>query len=232
MCIKAFLFDLDGTLVDSEIMWVYAVRDYLVDKGIDFDYASAVELVYGNPWEYIYEEIAKKYPFLEDEIPNLIERIYPYFNKYTREMELAIPGSIELLKRLSKNYPCAIVSGSYRKDVENMVESLGIGKYLEFFLGKEDYFPGKPHPAGYLKAAEILGVEPKECVAFEDSTVGFKAVKSAGMYCVALVREGRPLQDLSLVDLALPDLSLFTVDMLKEKKESKLAVEKTYQEEK
>lgn len=217
MCIKACFFDLDGTLIDSEIIWVYAVRDYLADRGIDFDYDSAVELVYGNPWEYIYEEISKNYPFLASEIPILIEKIHPYFDKYAKNMELAIPGSIELLKRLSKNYPCAIVSGSYRKDVQNVVENLGILKYIEFFLGKEDYSPGKPHPAGYLKAAEILGVNPSECVAFEDSTVGFKSVKSAGMYCVALAREGRPLQDLSLVDVVLPDLSLFSVEMLKKK---------------
>lgn len=226
MNIKAFLFDLDGTLIDSEIMWVYAVRDYLVDRGVDIDYDSAVELVYGNPWEYIYDEISKRYPFLAEEVPNLIEKVHPYFDKYVKSMEYVIPGSVELLKRLSKDYPCAIVSGSYKEDVINTIKMLNIEEYLVFALGKEDYAPGKPHPAGYLKASEMLGVKPRECVAFEDSTVGFRAVKSAGMFCVALARPGRPIQDTSLADIVLPDLSLFSIEMLNQNCKSNLSIEK------
>ncbi|MCX8065714.1 MAG: HAD family phosphatase [Candidatus Hydrogenedentes bacterium] len=228
MDVKAFLFDLDGTLIDSEIVWVYAVRDYLKDRGIGIDDSSAIELVYGNPWDYIYEEIAKRYPSLSGEVPALIEKVHPYFDKYASQVDLVIPGSVEILKRLSEHYPCAIVSGSYKNDVIDTVRKLGLEKHLVFALGKEDYTPGKPHPAGYLKAAKILEVEPEKCVAFEDSTVGFKAVKSAGMFCVALARPGRPIQDTSFADLVLPDLSLFSISMLTNKSEYNSLIKEVY----
>ncbi len=215
--IKAFIFDLDGTLMDSEIIWVYAVHEYLLDKGLTVSYDYAVELVYGNSWEYIFEELEKNFPILKDDIPNFIERVYPYFDKYAEKMPLAIPSSVQLLKDLSKNYICAIVSGSYRRDVIEGIKRLGIEENVSLYLGKEDYYPGKPHPAGYLKASELLKISPKQCVVFEDSTVGVTSAKSAGMYCVALARPDRPKQDTSLADLVLPDLSLFTLDLLRQK---------------
>jgi len=217
MEVKAFIFDLDGTLMDSEIIWVYAIHEYLLDKGFDVSYDYAVDLVYGNSWEYIYEELDKKYPELKNEMPNFIEKVYPYFNKHAEKMPLAIPSSIQLLKELSTNYICAIVSGSYRRDVIEAIHRLGIEENISLFLGKEDYYPGKPHPAGYLKASEILKVKPEQCVVFEDSTVGVNAAKSAGMFCVALARPDRPKQDISLADFVLPDLGQFSMDLLKQK---------------
>ncbi|MGC9053709.1 MAG: HAD family hydrolase [Candidatus Hydrogenedens sp.] len=217
MEIKVFIFDLDGTLMDSEIIWVYAIYEYLLDKGLDMSYGSAVDLVYGNSWEYIYEELEKRYPELKNEMPNFIEKVYPYFNKYVEKMPLAIPSSIQLLKELSNNYICAIVSGSYRRDVIEAIQRLGIEENISLFLGKEDYYPGKPHPAGYVKASELLKVKPEQCVVFEDSTVGVNSAKSAGMFCVALARPDRPKQDISLADLVLSDLSQFSLDLLEQK---------------
>ncbi|HOV31918.1 MAG TPA: HAD family phosphatase [Candidatus Hydrogenedens sp.] len=214
MNIKAFIFDLDGTLMDSEIIWVYAVHEYLLDMGIQMSYESAVDLVYGNPWEYIYDELEKNYPELKNEMPHFIEKVYPYFNKHAETMPLVISGSIKILKDLSQNYKCAIVSGSYRRDVEDAIQRLGIEKHVALYLGKEDYYPGKPHPAGFLKAAELLYVKPENCIVFEDSTVGVKAAKAAGMICVALARDNRPKQDISLADLVLSDLSKFSIELL------------------
>ena len=63
---------------------------------------------------------------------------------------------------------------------------MGIEDVVNFYLGHEDYHPGKPHPACYLRAAEIAEALPENCVVFEDSNAGISAAKDAGMYGVAL----------------------------------------------
>lgn len=214
MKIKAFFFDLDGTLMDSEIMWVYAVYDYMKDKKVVVDYSYVLDLVYGNSWEYIFEKLATDFPELQEDIPNLVRIVHPYFDRYAKEMPLAISGSVELLKTLARDYPCAIVSGSYREDVSKAIQLLGIEREVYFYLGKEDYHPQKPSPVCYLKAAEILEVKPAQCVVFEDSTVGITSAKGAGMYCVALACPDRPRQDVSNADLVLPDLSMFRLELI------------------
>ncbi len=95
---------------------------------------------------------------------------------------------------------------------------MNIGEVIAFYLGHEDYEPGKPHPACYLTAARKLGVAPERCVVFEDSDAGLCAAKDAGMYGVALSRSGRPGQAYSRADLILSDLAEFQAEMLSERK--------------
>jgi len=80
---------------------------------------------------------------------------------------------------------------------------------IAFYLGASDYPFGKPHPSGFLMAAERLGVEPANCVVFEDSAVGVAAGKAAGMKVVALAQPLRPKQDVAAADLILDDLGKF-----------------------
>jgi beta-phosphoglucomutase-like phosphatase (HAD superfamily) len=105
-----------------------------------------------------------------------------------------------------------IVSGSPHADVEEAVRLLDVTAHVRFVLGAEDYTPGKPSPAGFLLGASRLGVAPANCLVFEDSHAGVTAAKSAGMWCVALARNGTHAQDLSAADWVLADLAGFSLD--------------------
>lgn len=209
---EAFIFDLDGTLQDSEILWVETIQQALREKNCRVSHEKALELVYGKAWSDIYTHIARRFPEVyptRESMERVTNRI---FQNLRATRDIRIKSSLGLLIKLGKNYPVAIVSGSTQSYVAESVKSMGIEPYVRFFLGSEDYTPGKPHPACFLLAAERLKVAPKLCLVFEDSTAGVQAAKAAGMRCIALQRKGRPEQDMSLADEILTDLANFRLE--------------------
>ena len=208
----AFLFDLDGTLMDSEVLYVEATRRALEKKGHLISREQSIDLVYGKGWSVIWGEVGIKFPGAYEKSEEMEQVIRDAFLELRKERDIRIPGSVNLLKSLSRDYPVAIVSGSPREDVQEGVELLGVGSDIVFFMGSEDYYSGKPDPTCFLVAAERLKIQPSNCVVFEDSSAGVTAAKRAGMYCVGLQRKGAPLQDFSLADEVLEDLSAFNVE--------------------
>lgn len=207
--IRAFFFDLDGTLLDTEVLWVRATRAFLQAHRADCTPEEASELVYGRSWRDVYAEMARRFPQADCGMDRAGAEMRVYLQRLRDETDVRIAGSVELLARLAAEHPVAIVSGSPRADIADSVALMGVGPFVRFFLGAEDYAPGKPDPACYLMAAERMGVAPADCLVFEDSSAGVRAAKAAGMQCVALVRPGAPRQDVTLADLVLDNLAKF-----------------------
>lgn len=206
---SAYIFDLDGTLLDTEIVWVRATSDYLAAKGHPVADVFCMQTVYGRSWNDVYADITAKFPELDIGLPKMQKEMAEFFYKVRDTVDVRIKGSIALLKRLSLTTPCCIVSGSPREHITEAVELMGAEACIQFYLGASDYPFGKPHPSGFLAAAERLGVAPGACVVFEDSAVGVAAGKAAGMKVVALSVPGRPRQEVAAADLILADLSEF-----------------------
>jgi len=208
--IRAFIFDLDGTLVDTEILWVRAFETYLHDKGLPISHAESLDILYGKSWHDVYAEARKRFPALTPGIGEMEAELQAYFDRERAKGDVRIHGSITLLKRLAATHPVCIVSGSPRENLTAEIEKIGVGPHLAFFLASGDYSPGKPDPACFLLAAERLGVPPEDCVVFEDSAAGIRAAKRAGMRAVALARPSGPDQDFSEADLVLDSLDKFS----------------------
>ena len=214
MTIDAFIFDLDGTLVDTELLWADAMRAYLADRSCECTREALLRIVFGRSWTDIYGDITSRFPSLSNTpSPAMAEALRAYYLRLREQGDgVIIHSSAALLKSLSQQHPVIIVSGSPRADVEEAVRILGAVGAVRFVLGAEDYTPGKPSPAGFLLGAQRLGVPPAHCLVFEDSHAGVSAAKAAGMWCVALSRHAAHPQDLSAADWTISDLADFTLD--------------------
>lgn len=212
--IKAVLFDMDGTLIDTEILYAKALKEVLEQKETHILLEDVVEIVYGRSWQGVYETVEELYPNLFENEKELQTLTTIIFDKSIVDGQFAIEGSLVTLKKLAQEYPIVIVSGSSRDHLKKFIELMSIQDLIQFYVGSDDYYKSKPSPEGYLKAAEQLNLSPENCLVFEDSNPGVLAAKAAGMKCVALKRKGAPEQDVSAADLILKDLSLFDVDFL------------------
>jgi sugar-phosphatase len=205
----AYLFDLDGTLMDTEVLWVSATREYLRGNGVELTPGEAEALVYGRSWHDIYRDIARAHPALAIGAGPMADALEPYFESRRSTTDARIRGSIRLLRRLAEQAPVCVVTGSPRRDAESSIAMAGIAELIAFSICSEDYPHGKPDPSCFLLAAARFGVPPERCLVFEDSTAGVQAAKAAGMTCVALVRENCPIQDTSAADRVVADLCDF-----------------------
>jgi beta-phosphoglucomutase-like phosphatase (HAD superfamily) len=214
MTIDAFIFDLDGTLVDTELLWADALRIYLADQRCELSREAVLHIVFGRSWTDIYRDLTSRFPVLANiSSAAMADALRAYYLRLREQGDgIVIASSANLLKSLALRHPVIIVSGSPRADVEEAVRLLGAADSVRFVLGAEDYSPGKPSPAGFLLGAQRLGVSPDRCLVFEDSGAGVSAAKAAGMWCVALSRLSAHPQDVSAADWVLGDLSAFSVE--------------------
>ncbi len=207
---------MDGTLVDTEGLYVQSLQAACKDRHIILGAAEANKIIYGKAWSSSYADIDRIYPGLFKSCEDLQQSCAGYFEGMLINANIAIQPSVDLLKELSVGTMICIVSGSSRNHIDHFVKELNIADQVQFYLGNEDYTNGKPHPECFLKAAEIAGAETHECLVFEDSYAGVSAAKNAGMKCIGFKNDQNP-QDISHSDLLVKCLSHFSFRALNEK---------------
>ena len=213
--IGAYLFDLDGTLANTEPCWVPALCDLLRDDGHPIPLADSEAIIIGRSWNSIYADIVRRFPDEDVGSDVLADRLRDYFLRLRDTFDIRIPGSAEMVRAVAAHTPCAVVSGSCLRDVRETLDRIGLLDAFDLLLAAEQVPRGKPDPMGFLLAAERLGVEPARCVVVEDSAAGVRAGKSAGMRVVALVLPGLPPQNVRpYADLCLGSLTDFSPEAL------------------
>lgn len=207
--LRAVLFDLDGTLADTERQNAEAVARVLARAGRALSDEER-RFVIGHGWNEIYHHlvgnggVALGYEELMRAAG--VERV-----RIVGEEGLdVLPGAVDTVRRLTSRYASTVVSGSSRAEVEAVLRALGVEHLFPWFLGAEDSARGKPFPDGYLLAATRLEVAPAECLVLEDSTAGIRAARAAGMKVIA-VRAGnfaaQPQDEADVVVDTLADVS-------------------------
>lgn len=192
----AVLFDMDGTLVDSEAVYQEAIARYMTSRGVELDQRER-NFVIGRAWQEIYAELRVAERVGVD-LPTMQEgTIAMRVGMRDEGLDLTVlEGARELVATLVElDVPVAVVSGSCRAELAEAIELLGIGSHLRMYLGAEDYPRGKPAPDGFLKAALALEVAPTRCLVFEDSEAGIESGVAAGMRVVATAAANRPVGD-------------------------------------
>ncbi len=209
---KAFLFDFDGTLMDTEAVWTRAIVDMVVSRGGKTTFRQILPSVIGRNWLEIDKWLHAKFPELGNTTP--MQDAIELRRHYNRRIDgdpraLRINSSIDFFRKAAELATCAIVTGSPRDDVAAMIALCGLAEKTAFVLGAGEYERGKPAPDCYIKAADLLGVCPEDCVVIEDSAVGVQAGVAAGMRVIALDRRKDMPQVFSGQTWLVHDLSEF-----------------------
>lgn len=209
---EAFLFDLDGTLIDSEMLWSRAIVDWMAAYDVKAEVNATAALVFGHSWFDIHTALLERYPALPQRTAqeNALELRVHYNRVATNLQDIIIPAAVAVYRRAAEIAPCAIVSGSPHNDVVAAARLCGIDGQTAFVLGMEDYIHGKPAPDGYLLAAQRLNVDPARCIVFEDSTAGVQSGLTAGMKVIGIDRNSVVRQDFTGCHLTVHDLSELT----------------------
>ena len=190
----AFLFDLDGTLVDTETVWAKAMVDFVASRGGSTTVAEILPIVVGRNWLDIHRELQERFPVGRSPAEEDAVVVRRFYDAHALDpAAMRIEGSIAFFRKVSAIAPSAIVSGSPHDDVAIAARVCGIEDRVALILGAGEYEAGKPSPSGYLKAAEILGASPADCVVVEDSEVGVASGVAAGMKVIALDRGTCPV---------------------------------------
>lgn len=213
--ILAILFDLDGTLVDSERESAEAMARVLGREGLTVTQAHR-DFVVGHSWNEIYSLLAKDFgAALALSLPEVIARSAAERVHVIAEMGMTImPGAVDCVRRLGARWPKAIVTGSSRAEAQQSIAALGLGHEFPVVLAAEDYAHGKPSPEGYLGAARRLGVPPDRCVVLEDSAAGIAAGRAAGMTVIAVRAGNFAGHDQSAAHLVVDTLDDVTVALV------------------
>ncbi len=187
---RALLFDLDGTLAETDSLhlptWVDVLRPY----GIEVDEGFYRERISGRSNSKIVEELL---PDLSaEEGRKLADTKEASFRERAHELE-PLPGLLDFMQEgKSRNLSLALVTNAPEENVEAILLALELGEYFDEVVLSEEVGPVKPDPAPYRAALEKLGVTPEEALAFEDSTSGIASSVAAGIPTVGMASTQRP----------------------------------------
>ena len=183
---KAFIFDMDGTLVDNMPFQFKAWQKYfsLYNSAIEIEEIERLCKV-GMPQKTVENFFNKK--MTAEEISEHLDRKEVFFRELYDEHFAPVNGLHNFLERACKlEIPLAIATGSDYRNVDYTLDRLNIRRYFKTIVTADDIKNGKPNPESFLLAAELLKVAPRNCVVFEDSFTGIEASYRAGMQTIAL----------------------------------------------
>ena len=183
-----YIFDCDGTLADSMPLHYTAWCTALKEHECDFPEALFYELG-GVPTERIIEILNERHGYSMDPVKTSLEK-EALFLKLIPQIA-PIEPVVALVHELYGKIPLAVASGGNREVVFKTLTALGILDKFDVVVVAEDYSRGKPFPDPFLVAAKRLGLEPSQCLVFEDTQTGITAAEAAGMQWVLVPQPKR-----------------------------------------
>lgn len=184
--IKAVIFDMDGTLIDSQPIWYQVSTDFFQQNGFPVTMDDMIKLT-GSPVAKLVDYVLQTHGQKDKERAQLIMGLMDYAVSEILAAKPLMPNVKEVLAQLKQQgIKMAVASASPRNMLQGIVDSCGIAEYFDYLASAEELDYNKPHPAVYLHAAQQLSINPTECFAVEDSVLGMISGKAATMKTVVI----------------------------------------------
>lgn len=182
---RAVVFDMDGLLLDTEILWHRAELELFRLHGGEFSWEDKMAVI-GTSFAFTANYFAERLgrPLSEGEA--LVHEMIEIMHAELQQDVEGRPGAIELVRRLTGRTRLGLASNSPRLLVDTALRTAGLTDAFEVIVTSDDVEHAKPAPDLYLLACERLGVEPSDALALEDSPSGVAAAKAAGLTCIAV----------------------------------------------
>jgi beta-phosphoglucomutase len=184
--IKGFVFDLDGTLVDNMALHAEAFTTFAARHGLPpLDQAARARFD-GKRNRDIFPDLFGR-ALGEDELRRYAGEKEALYRELSRGRLAPLPGLLRVLELLeARGLACGIATSAPAENVPHTLRELGLLERLTRVVRSDEVARGKPHPDVFLAAAAAIGVPPRDCLAFEDSPMGVRAARAAGMAVVAV----------------------------------------------
>lgn len=209
--IAAVVFDMDGVLTDTESIWDEVRRGLAREDGVPWP-DGATEAMMGMSTPEWADFLASEVGVGGDPAERTLEAMAARY----REHLPTLPGAVEAVRRLAERWPLGLASSSARRLIDASLQTLGLTDLFRVSVSTEEVARGKPAPDGFLRACELLGVEPARTVAIEDSSNGLRSASAAGMRVIAVPHEAFPpaADALEQADVIVAGLDEVTVDLV------------------
>jgi HAD superfamily hydrolase (TIGR01509 family) len=194
--IRAIIFDLDGTLADTEPLHFAAFAEVLRPNGIELSREDYFTRLIGYDDRDCFTVVMTEHGRGGDPaaIAQLIARKASVYQSLVAERDVLYPGAAEFVRRCAERFPLVIATGTLRAEAEMILQRAQLRDLFVDVVAAEDVAHGKPAPDGFLVALGRLGfilrsrppIEPRECLVIEDTAAGLKAARAAGMRVLAL----------------------------------------------
>ena len=184
--LEAVIFDMDGVLVDSELHHVEIEKKLFQKLGLpvtEDEHAGYMGTATDAMWKKVKQNHDAKL-----DVEEMVKLNYQECNHHFASLDKLepMPGLLNLLEVLhERDIRMAVASSSGMETIKIIIERTGLTKYFQEVVSGSMVEKSKPEPAIFLHAANLLKVNPLNCMVIEDSSNGVKAAKAAGMFCVA-----------------------------------------------
>jgi beta-phosphoglucomutase len=216
---RAVLWDMDGTLIDSQDLHWIAWRNTLANEGIFITHAQFLSS-FGQRNDSILPQWLGDgaTPERMEKIANAKEELYR--RRVRRNGISPLPGVTSWLHRLhEEGWLQAVASAAPRANIDAILEALSATHIFQTIVSAEDVHRGKPDPEVYLTAAARVGALPERCIVVEDAVAGVEGARRAGMKSIGVSRDGNRLP----ADIVVPSLDLLEQDAFEKLDRSPLA---------
>jgi HAD superfamily hydrolase (TIGR01509 family) len=205
--VAAVIFDMDGVLVDSEAVWDDVRKRFVEENGGHWQHEAQRDMMgmSSTEWSHYVRDrlgVAIEPEQISSAVADRVADVY-------RERLPLLPGAVESVRSLGREWPLAVASSSNRHVIDLVLDLADIADAFAVTVSSEEVGAGKPAPDVYLEAAKRLGVDPSACIAIEDSTNGIRSAHAAGMAVIAVPNQDFPPEPVAL-ELAAVTLNSLT----------------------